>query len=377
MNPLTPSPPSLRMPRVGIIGGGIIGCAVARTLARRAANVTVFEERATGAGATQASAGVLAPFVEAHEAGALQDLTVRSLGLYDAFVEAVASESGAAIDYARCGSLEVALDQEEAARLAELASRVAGADLTWLDAPTVREMEPALTASVLGGVLAGAHGYVSAPQLTAALAASARAAGAVFLPVRVSAVHPGARRVSVTLDGSAVRTFDRIVIAAGSWSSTLAVDGVPRSPIAPVKGQLLRLRWRGPPIRRILWSSLCYVVPQGDGTLLVGATIEDAGFDDRPTAEGVQRLLGAARALLPEAGRAEFLEVRAGLRPASPDGLPVVGRSASSDVVLYAIGHFRNGVMLAPLTAVLLENVLFDDGQDPALTVLAPGRFGL
>jgi glycine oxidase len=181
----------------------------------------------------------------------------------------------------------------------------------------------------------------------------------------------------VTLDGSAARTFDRIVIAAGSWASTLTVDGLPRSPIAPVKGQLLRLRWRGAPIRRILWSSLCYVVPQRDGTLLVGATMEDAGFDDRPTAEGVQRLLGTARALLPEVGRAEFLEVRAGLRPASPDGLPVVGRSASSDAVLYAVGHFRNGVMLAPLTAELLENAVLGDGQDPALALLAPARFGL
>jgi glycine oxidase len=365
------------LPRVGIIGGGIIGCAVARALARRGAHVTVFEERAIGAGATQASAGVLAPFVEAHEAGALQDLTVRSLGLYDAFVEAVASESGAAIDYARCGSLEVALDQEEAARLAPLASRAAGGDLRWLDAPTVREMEPALTASVLGGLLAEAHGYVSALQLTAALAASARAAGAAFLSNRVSAVHAKAGRVSVTLEGSAARTFDRIVIAAGSWASTIAVDGVPRSPIAPVKGQLLRLRWRGAPIRRILWSSLCYVVPQGDETLLVGATMEDAGFDDRPTAEGVQRLLGAARALLPEAGRAEFLEARAGLRPASADGLPVVGRSSSSDAVLYAVGHFRNGVMLAPLTAAILENAILGDGQDPALAFLAPARFGL
>jgi glycine oxidase len=362
---------------VGIIGGGIIGCAIARTLARRGADVTVFEERAIGAGATQASAGVLAPYVEAYEAGPLRDLTVRSLCLYDAFVEAVAAESGAAIDYARCGSLEVALAQEEAERFTQLASGDDRSALTWLDAQAVREMEPALSRSILGGVLAPAHGYVSAPQLTAALAASARAAGAVFLPVRASAVHPHGPGVSVTLEGSGVRRFDRMVIAPGSWASTVEVGGMPRSPIAPVKGQLLRLRWRGAPIRRILWSSLCYVVPRGDGTLLVGATMEDAGFDDRATAEGVQRMLEAVKTLLPEAGRTEFLEARAGLRPASPDGLPLVGRSASSDAVLYAIGHFRNGVMLAPLTAALLENAVLGDGQDPALTVLAPARFGL
>lgn len=362
---------------VGIIGGGIIGCAVARTLARRGADVTVFEARAIGGGATQASAGVLAPYVEAHEAGPLQDLTVRSLRLYDAFVGTVAAESDMAVDYARCGSLEIALDPDEAVRLRQLASRAAGEDLTWLDASAVRDMEPALSGLVLGGVLARAHGYVSAPQLTAALAASARAAGAAFLPVRASAVQLGGRGVSVTLEGSAARTFERIVIAAGSWASAVEVEGLARSPIVPVKGELLRLRWRGAPIRRILWSSRCYIVPQGDGTLLVGATMEDAGFDDRPTAVGVQGLLAAAMVLLPGAGRAEFLEARAGLRPASPDGLPVVGRSSTSGAVLYALGHFRNGVMLAPLTAALLENVLMGDGQDPALKALAPARFGL
>jgi glycine oxidase len=362
---------------VGIIGGGIIGCAIARTLARRGVSVTVFEERAIGSGATQASAGVLAPYVEAHEPGPLQALTVRSLGLYDAFVSAVGDESGTPIDYARCGSLEVALEDAEAGRLHQLASRAHGADLTWLDAQAVRDMEPALTGSMVGGVFARAHGYVSAPQLTAALAASARAAGAVFLPIRASAVHPGDRGVSVTLEGAASRRYDRIVVAAGSWASTLEVDGLARSPIRPVKGQLVRLRWRGAPIRRILWSSLCYVVPQGDGTLLVGATMEDAGFDDRPTAEGVLRLLGAVMALLPDIGRAEFLEARAGLRPASPDGLPLIGRSASSDAVLYALGHFRNGVMLAPLTAALLENVVLGEGRDPDLKILAPARFGL
>ncbi|CAN5858055.1 glycine oxidase ThiO [soil metagenome] len=366
-----------RMVNVGIIGAGIIGCAIARALARRGAAVTVFEERGIGAGATQASAGVLAPYVEAHEPGPLQALTVRSLGLYDAFVRGVGEESGDAIDYARRGSLEVALRPEEADRLEELVSRSPGGALSWLDAEAACDMEPGLTRSILGGALARSHGYVSAPQLTGALAASARAAGAVFVPARVSAVHPRGPGVSVTLDGRVSREYDRIVIAAGSWASTVDVDGLPRSPIDPVKGQLLRLRWRGAPIRRILWSSLCYIVPQSDGTLLVGATMEHAGFDDRPTAEGVRGLLAAAKVLLPASEHAEFLEARAGLRPASPDGLPVVGPSVHAEAVFYALGHFRNGVMLAPLTAALVEDAVLGEGRDPALALLAPARFGL
>src|SRR5262249_35710498 len=152
--------------------------------------------------------------------------------------------------------------------------------------------------------------------------------------------------VIVTTDAGPLRAGQAIV-AAGSWSGSLTPD----LSVKPIRGQLLRLRWPAPPLTRIIWSEPCYVVPWTDGTVLVGATMEDVGFDQRPTAEGVRTLLEAVSELIPSARDATFLEARAGLRPATADGLPVIGRSAESDAILLATGHFRNGVLLAPLTA--------------------------
>jgi len=138
------------------------------------------------------------------------------------------------------------------------------------------------------------------------------------------------------------------VVAAGSWSNSIGVENLG---VRPVRGQLLRLHWRNQPLSQILWSERCYVVPWTDNTVLVGATVEDVGFDERVTAGGVGVLLDAVCRLLPDAADATFLEARAGLRPASADGLPVIRASARSPRVIYATGHYRNGVLLAPLTA--------------------------
>jgi glycine oxidase len=149
---------------------------------------------------------------------------------------------------------------------------------------------------------------------------------------------------------------------------TLAVD------VRPVRGQLIRLAWRAQPLTHVLWGQDCYIVPWQDGTVLVGATVEDVGFDARTTAAGVRDLLDAVCDLLPEAWTATFLEARAGLRPASADGLPIIGRSSQIDGLVYATGHFRNGVLLAPLTAAVVADLVLDGREDPALMVTAPHR---
>jgi glycine oxidase len=146
-----------------------------------------------------------------------------------------------------------------------------------------------------------------------------------------------------------------IVVAAGSWSGLVINDG---PPVSPVRGQLVRLRWQGPPIGRVLWRGHSYIVPWVDGTLLVGATMEEVGFDERATAGGVALLLEEARALLPEAGSATFLEARAGLRPSTPNGLPIIARAPEHPSVIYATGHHRNGILLAPLTAKMVAELL-------------------
>jgi len=146
--------------------------------------------------------------------------------------------------------------------------------------------------------------------------------------------------------------------------------------VRPVRGQLLSLAWRGAPLRRVTWSSRCYMVPWDDGTVLVGATVEEVGFDERATAAGVRDLLDAACDLAPSARAAGFNGARVGLRPATPDDLPAIGRSRAAANVMYATGHYRNGVLLAPLTAKLVADAMLDDRIDPLLASVDPSRFG-
>src|SRR5262249_3331492 len=144
----------------------------------------------------------------------------------------------------------------------------------------------------------------------------------------------------------------------------------------PVRGQLLTLGWTGTPLRRVTWSHRCYLVPWDDGTLLVGATVEEAGFDERATVAGVRDLLDAASELVPHAWRAGFRVAPVGLRPAPADDLPVIGASSIAPNVMYATGHYRNGVLLAPLTASLVADAMLEDRVDPMLAPVSPARFG-
>ena len=361
--------------RIGIVGGGIIGCATAWQLARHGAVVTVFEHRGVGSGATHASAGALVPFVEAHEPSPLQGLALRSLDLYDDFIEQLRAETHAPIDYARCGSLEVALTEADEDTLRRVASRHAAEGVRWIDAAETLKLEPILSAGIRGSLLVPQHGYVSAPQLTLALADAASAAGAIFRDARVTGVGRADPMAEIATDSGAVERFDRVVVASGAWARLLDLEDAVRLPVRPIKGQLLRLRGLRP--SRLVWSPSCYVVPQATGDLLLGATVEDAGFDQRTTVGGVSRLLAAAIALIPSIAQGEFIEARAGLRPATADNLPLVGYAAGSKTIVYAVGHFRNGIVLAPLTAQIIADLILGDGLDPALETLSPARFGL
>lgn len=338
---------------VVVVGAGVIGCAIAREIAHRGARTVVVEARTIGAGATQASAGVLAPYIEAPSDGPLHALTVDSLALYDEFISEVTEQSNLPIEYRRCGTLEVAHDATAAEHLKALAGWVASkhVDIEWVDASTVSRIEPAL-GSTCGGLIVSTHGYVHAMQLTTALAEAARRQGAE--------VHLGHRVDEIVdqNDGATVRAGERIyrtrrvIVAGGSWSSQIA----PEASVAPVRGQLVRVRYQQPPVQRIIWSEACYLVPWLDGTLLVGATVEQVGFDERATAGGVQSLLNAASAVLPAVATATFVDARVGLRPATTSGLPIIGRSVTHPAVIYATGHFRNGILLAPLTARLVAD---------------------
>jgi glycine oxidase len=320
---------------------------------------------------------VLAPYIEAHDRGPLFDLTVRSLGMYDDFVKAVAEDSGLPVEYRRCGSLEVAPDVLAAERLRALhQDHAADGTVEWLDGDAARELEPSLPDSIQGALFVPSHAYVSVPMLTEALSwAAVRHGVQIEAGRRVTGIRKDGKHLALRTDDGMEWRAERVVVAAGSWSGLIGLEEPAAHAVRPIRGQLLRLAWRGTPITRVLWGPDCYVVPWRDGTVLVGATAEDVGFDEHTTAAGIRDLLDAACELLPEAWRATFLEARVGLRPASTDGLPIIGASPSVEGAIYATGHFRNGILLAPLTAVLVGEIISGNSADPALQVVGPERF--
>lgn len=370
------------MAEVVIEGAGIIGCAVAYELARRGARVTVIEAREPGQGATQASAGVLAPFIEALGDSPLQQLCVESLGLYDAFIDRVRSATGIDVEYGRTGSLEVALDEAEAEELHAAARLLAARGIRGelLTADDALKREPALAPATVGALFVPDHGYVAAPALTQALAMAAKAHGAMFQTrTRVERVAPDGKSGSLRVDTSAgALAADAVVCCSGSWAGELpTVTAAGAMPIRPVRGQMLYLKWRdaSPPPSRVIWGSRCYLVPWSDGTLLVGATMEEVGFVEQTTVAGVRTLLDAARELLPETQSAEFLQARVGLRPASSDSLPVIGELDELPGFYYAAGHYRNGILLAPLTAQMIATAILDKRPHPLMAATSPSRF--
>jgi glycine oxidase len=363
-----------RLVRVTIVGGGIIGCAIGHELASRGASVRIIDMRGTGRGATQASAGILAPYIEGHIDSLLR-LGIDSLALYDGFIARVSEDARQAVEYERSGSLHVATNDAGAMELAMAARRFAHAGVVHelMPAHEARRLEPALSPRIISALLLPMHGYVRASELTSALAAAAARRGAEIITGEV-------QEITARADGVAVRTAaaliesDAVILAAGSWSGRIPPM---TPPVRPVRGQLLHLHFNERPLSRVVWGTDCYLVPWRNGALLVGATVEEVGFDETATAGGVTRLLEASADLLTSVPQARFEAVRVGLRPGTPDELPLIGPASTMPGVYYATGHYRNGVLLTPLTAKLVADLVLDGRRDPNLELVRPDRFGL
>ncbi len=370
-----------KRPRVVIIGAGVIGLGMAWRLAARA-EVLLFDRGEAGAGASHAAAGMLAACAEA-EPGE-EDLVALgrdSQAGWPAFADELLQATGIDVELRREGTLVLALTSDDQATLAHHLEfqRKLGLPLEWLSAAQTRVKEPHLAGKLAGAVFSPQDHQVDNRKLSAALRVAAETAGAKIhehKTVKEISVQ-GVRATGVVLDDGTSVPADRVVLAAGAWSRGIA--GLPpdrRPPVRPVKGQMFALRMdaNAPLLNHVLWAPGAYLVPRRDGRLIVGATVEEKGFDETITAGGMLTLLEAAWRAIPAVEELPIEEIWVGHRPGSRDDAPILGR-APVENLFYATGHHRNGILLAPVTADAMAKLILDDVVEPAIKPFGLERF--
>ncbi|MDN0194748.1 glycine oxidase ThiO [Streptomyces sp. S.PNR 29] len=368
-----------------VIGGGIIGLVTAWRAAQRGFATAVVDPE-PGGGAAQVAAGMLAAVTELHYGEqTLLALNLASARRYPDFAAELTDLTGHDLGYRRSGTLAVALDADDRAHLRELHTlqRQSGLDSEWLSGRECRRLEPMLAPGVRGGLRVNDDHQVDPRRLARALVVACERAGVIFHRVwadRLTVVRDRAAGV-VTADGTALGA-GQVVLAAGSLSGRLA--GVPDDvlpPVRPVKGQVVRLTMpEGQPpllsrtVRAVVRGSHVYLVPRESGELVIGATTEELGWDTTVTAGGVYELLRDAHELVPGITELPLTETRAGLRPGSPDNAPLLGPAELAGLLL-ATGHYRNGVLLTPVTGDAMAHVLTTGELPEEARPFTPKRF--
>lgn len=366
---------------VAVIGGGIIGLSVAWQLLRRGYGVTVFERESAPHGASWASAGMLAPNSEVgFEEEPFLRVALASMKLYPRFLQELNADSGKKLAVESCGSLMVAFDRDDTERIRRLFDfRVElGLPVEWLNGREARAKEPLLSPKVTAAVWLPDDGQVNNRHVVDALRiAVVSRGGALRKGVTATAVRTSANHITHvrTSDGVAERA-SRVVVAAGCWSNR--IEGVPedmRPPVRPVKGQVVSLRMSEDfGFEHMVRAPDVYLLPKNDGRLVVGATQEEMGFDTSPTAGGVFKLLERAWEAMPSIYDLAIESIDVGLRPGSRDNEPIVG-ATPIDNLYYATGHFRHGILLAPVTAYELCDLIDGKEMSPYMTLTDPMRF--
>lgn len=367
---------------VVVVGAGVIGLACAWRAAQKGLSVRVIERDEAGSGASGVAAGMLAPVGEATWGEeALLEAALASHAMWPDFARGLSETGEAESSLVRKGALHVALDADEAGELRRRFDlmRSLGLEAEWLTGRDCRDLEPGLGPSAYAGAHAPHEMGVDPVAIVVALRGACETEGAqVVTGLVVNGViwDGDAIRGVVTDDGSEHHA-GTVVAAAGAWSGTaswLPDAAVP--PVRPVKGQIITLRGpaESPVAERIVVSERVYLVPRADGRLIAGATVEEMGFDTKVTAGGVHELLREAYRALPGVAELELERVVAGLRPGTPDNAPIVGRS-QIDGLLFATGHYRNGILLAPLTARGVAALLAGEEMPGELGVADPARF--
>jgi glycine oxidase len=366
---------------VVVIGGGVIGFAIAWRVAQRGLAVSVVDP-APGSGASHAAAGMLAPVTETHYAEeALLRLNLAAAQCYPAFVGELEDVTGTTVGYRRTGTVLAAWDAADLRGLRDLYEfQVSlGLDVEFVGGATLHDLEPELAPGLPGGLVAPGDHQVEPAQLIHSLRMAAEAHGAHVIQTRalqVAVSSAGSLRTRLA-DGSELTT-DRAVVASGAWTSELKLPNGVAAPVRPVKGQTLHLYGAPDLLTHVVRGSVrgrqIYLVSRTDGRIVLGASVEEAGFDLNPRVGVMHDLLRDAHVLVPQVSELSFAEVRTGLRPGTPDNAPILGETSVAGLFL-ATGHFRNGVLLAPITADIVSALLVGEQPDRDLRAFRPDRF--
>ena len=377
---------------LAVVGGGIIGLSIAYEACRRGRSTLVIEKSRPGSGATPVAAGMLAPVSEAEPTlPEMIELGLESCRLYPDFVAAIEKDSGLDCRYRPEGSIRIAMDRDHMELLEHRAAehRDLGLEVTRMNATEVLEIEPGLSPRVVGGILTATDRQVDPRAMSAALVAALANGGATIATASdllaierddagsieaVTVAPNGEAQTDGPLTPTTIRTA-AVVAAAGAWTNQLLPE-LAHLPLRPVKGQVVRMRGKHPeemPLRHVVATPDVYLVPRDDGELVVGASMEEQGFDARPTAGITMDLLVHAWRALPSVYDLEITEINVGFRPTLRDHKPAIG--AVGDGLYVATGHFRNGIMLAPVTAKYLVDAL-ETGEAPeGIAPFDPHRF--
>jgi glycine oxidase len=363
---------------VVVVGGGVVGAAAAWSLAREGVSVALLEREGLASQASGAAAGMLLPLAEAEGPGPLRRFGLRGLERLATLCDELRDRTGIDPEYVASGALQVATSPDRARALEARAHELAEHGCAWLDADAARAREPRLSPDVLGALWSPREAHVRSPLLVRAYAAAAAQLGArIEVGVAVRGLcREGARVVGVRSDAGEW-SAPHVVLSTGARAADAGAWLGPGRALAiePVRGQILALDVPPPRLDAIVLGDGVYLVHKRDGSLVVGATEERVGYDCRVTVAGVESLLAAATKLAPALADAGFRNAWAGLRPATPDGLPMIGPVPGVEGLIIAAGHHRNGVLLSAVTAELVAGVVLGKGMPAGAAAFAPERF--
>jgi glycine oxidase len=342
-----------------IIGGGVNGCAVAYNLAKRGRKVVLLEKDRVASKSSGAAAGMIAAQTELDEDGPLFSLARKSRSMFKSLATELKKISGIDIELVEKGMYKIALTEEQEEELKGIIQNQTrlGEKAEWLTASELRLREPALSTEVRGAMYVPEDGHVSAPQLTSAFACSAAALGAEikeFIDVFSFEYENGQVKGVITNEG--IFSSENIIVCTGAWSKKLVKHTDIELDAYPVKGECFSVKTNKPMVEGSIFSHGCYIVPKKGGRLIVGATVKPHTFDQKVTLDGVSTLMEKAIQIVPEIASAEWEKAWAGIRPQTGDGLPFIGKHPTIQGLFIATGHFRNGILLAPVTGELLAD---------------------